>query len=280
MNYFSIFKPYKFKPYKFKKYKFNGLTIAALCLSLVFIANCSGDKSKKKTTKKEVKKMSLILQKVEIDPPNPTSTDHIRALPILKDKTMRHVKFKYMWYVNGDFINEADTGLLDKEYYKKGDSIYCKIKATRGPLESEQVSSDKVEVGNSPPVIELTPVDSFKIPGRFSYQIQATDPDEDALSYYLIQPTEWSIIIDKDTGLITWDVPDLPVGETESTESAPTEDEESEGRSSKKTSQTETQRRLPQTMVLVFEIHDADGAITPHKITLQLSKQGGSEEAR
>jgi hypothetical protein len=66
------------------------------------------------------------IAKVEFDPPGPTSSDDIQANAALKDPRMKHVKFQYQWFVNGEKIPGKEDRHLEKQHYKKGDIVYCR----------------------------------------------------------------------------------------------------------------------------------------------------------
>ncbi len=72
-----------------------------------------------------------------------------------------------------------------------------------------QVTSDlgkidiTVENVNGPPVITSTPTTLVKAGNTYSYSIQATDPDEDEITYSLVIGPD-GMIVEVDNGLLTW----------------------------------------------------------------------------
>ena len=67
---------------------------------------------------------------------------------------------------------------------------------------------------NSAPVIESTPVTTAKEGAAYTYDVEATDPNEDTLTYSLtISPT--GMTINSTTGVITWTPTKSQVGENE-----------------------------------------------------------------
>jgi len=221
--------------------------------------------------KKRIYAVELTISKVEIEPSEPTSTDDIRAIPIFKDTSVQFVTFHYRWYVNDKAVDDVDSNILDKKYFKKDDTVYCVVKAVRGPLESEEKISGRMDVRNSPPVFNLIQPNNFEVPGRFLYTITAYDPDGDSLSYRLIEPADYGIYLDKSTGEVTWDIrsDQVPLTEEESSSnnSSPG-DESSTGR--KSSSAESSEERLPPYVTLVFEVEDSDGSTARSSITLNL----------
>jgi hypothetical protein len=67
---------------------------------------------------------------------------------------------------------------------------------------------------NSAPVIESTPVTTAKEGAAYTYDVEATDPNEDTLTYSLTtSPT--GMTINSTTGVITWTPTESQVGENE-----------------------------------------------------------------
>lgn len=248
-----------------------------IVIVVAFFILKSGDDKGKKEGQGE-KTVELALAEVKIDPSQPISTDIIRAIPVLTDPAIARVTFKFEWYVNGEGIADYDSNLLDKKYYKKGDVFYCQVSAASGEQKTDLVKSNDVRIGNAPPEVAYVPVENFSIPGRFSYRVKATDPDGDALTYRLIAPTNWAIMVDKDSGEVTWDIPDIPVGEEQDID-PPTQQDEAQGDSEiVNSSEPPKQEPLPQSLDIIIEIRDQEGAVTVHAIKLNLSKEGGAEK--
>ena len=260
-------------------------------LSLIAVTfSCSKDE-KKTDVKKVVKPKPLPVKpeiaKVEIDPPAPTSSDFIRAVPVLEHPKMRFVDYTYRWFVNNEAVVNGDKKLLDKKKFKKGDSVYCLVKAVRGRYQSEEVESDDIEIANSPPVINLPPISAFTVPGEFKYQINAVDPDGDALGYSLLEPQNTDIYIDPDTGAVSWNITEQMREEFEDkvepgTSGGAEEEESTPAVSAKETEKRTAPAKIEEkptpTVKITFQVTDADGLSATASITINLIK--GREIAR
>lgn len=209
------------------------------------------------------------LERVDIDPPAPISTDFIRAVPVLKNPRLKFVKYTYQWYVNGSEVADSDKKLLPKGNYKKGDSVACRVQAVRGQYKSGEVKSSSVDVGNAPPEIQSQAVPSFQVPGEFRYKIKAKDPDGDVLSYRLLSPQDLDIALDPDTGEIQWYIDSVPKDIPESKPLSPSD--EGSGASTPKSTDNEQQQKLSPVVQIVFEIQDSEGAAVTGGISLNLS---------
>ncbi len=245
--------------------------------ALIVMPACSKKKDKGRTASGRQIDQSLIpeIAEVKIDPAEPSSIHLIRAVPVLENRRMKGVKFVYKWFVNGDEVPREDKKLLPAKYYKKGDRVFCEVVGSRARYQSKPVESKKVEIANSKPVLNLVPVNHFEIPGRFSYSIQAKDPDGDTLTYRLIEPLDKGIAIDPETGAITWDIDQMPGDMGTGEESGSPEDESGEASQSPKKSQSAASDRLAPVVKIVFEVRDSDDAAVTASITLNLTQ--GSE---
>ena len=261
--------------------------IVMIALLICFTFYCSKDKDET-TGKARVKKKKPVpitpeIARVEIDPPKPISTDFIRAVPVLKHAGMRFVTYSYQWYVNGEPVPGGNKRLLAKTHFKKGDEVYCRVKAARGKYESEVEESDEIKIGNAPPMVHSTPVSPFRVPGEFHHAIRASDPDGDALTYRLVSPQEHDIFINPDTGELEWYISKVPgdPGADRAEVSPRPEDEgtaaqrETEG--SSKTKPT-VKPQLSPFVSIIFEVRDSGGATATSSIDLNLSK--GTEEPK
>lgn len=220
------------------------------------------------------------ISEVILSPDTPTSQDFIHAQPVLKHADMQFVKYSYQWYVNGDAVPDGKTNVLDRQYFKKGNTLYCRVKAVRGNIASETIDSDEIIIGNSPPFLSLTPIPAFDIPGEFRYTIHAEDPDGDSLTYRLLEPQDWDIIIDRKTGIISWFIDAAPVDTQDQVQPAPRPEDEDASSSRKNRSESEPESAvpaIPDSIQIVFEVSDSDGASATGSIELVLSSGRGSE---
>ncbi|MCX6583163.1 MAG: hypothetical protein NT166_23560 [Candidatus Aminicenantes bacterium] len=217
---------------------------------------------------------------VRLTPGAPSSQDFLHAQPVLKHPDMQFVKYSYQWYVNGDSVPDAKGNILENKYFKKGDAAYCRIKAVRGSIEAEPIDSDEINIGNSPPFLNLKPVPPFDIPGEFSYTINAEDPDGDPLSYRLLEPLDRGIVLNGNTGVIKWYIDEAPADAQGQDEPAPRPEDEGASSSAKSRPEPETESAIPaipSSITIIFEVSDSDGASVTGSIELNLSRARGSE---
>jgi hypothetical protein len=111
------------------------------------------------------------------------------------------VTFLYEWTKNNEPAGKGDRieGSL-----KRGDSIVLKIVPFDGTDHGESIIIRR-ELANMRPLISAHNV--FTFDGKiYTYQVKASDPDGDSLTYAAASPAN-GIMIDPATGLLQWNVP-------------------------------------------------------------------------
>jgi hypothetical protein len=111
------------------------------------------------------------------------------------------ITFLYEWTRNGE---PAGNGKSMGLPVHRGDKVAAKVTPYDGVAYGDPVSFRK-EIGNFPPMI----VDhkEFSFDGTvYTYQVRASDPDGDTLTYSLESPLS-GMTIDPSTGLLKWVVP-------------------------------------------------------------------------
>jgi hypothetical protein len=132
------------------------------------------------------------------------ATDNKDILKVIVEKTVgadnREINYKYEWSINGQ---PAGGGNDNISGFKRGDKIAVKIT----PFDGERPGKPRtlsVEVQNATPKVSEGKEPRYD--GKtFTMQIDATDPDGDALSYDLLSGPE-GMAIDKKSGIISWPV--------------------------------------------------------------------------
>lgn len=110
------------------------------------------------------------------------------------------------WFKNGEVVGNGRQLTVP---IKRGDKIDVKITPFDGEDYGGTVTLHR-EIRNMPPII--TEDKKFNFDGKvWSYQIKASDPDGDPLTYSL-KKAPAGMVIDKSTGLITWKVTEKDAG--------------------------------------------------------------------
>lgn len=164
------------------------------------------------TEKKEFESNEIIIKNT---PPRITRARILPSIPkvgsILKVQIEAHdvdndiISFKYYWTANGNFAGEDNY--LDTEI-KRDDLITVVVTPYDNDDQGKEIKLNS-RVYNSPPVFSET---SPSIEGKFyKYEINASDPDKDELTFKLEQAPE-GMIINPDSGKISWELKTEDVG--------------------------------------------------------------------
>jgi len=141
------------------------------------------------------------ISKVKIMPETFKAGDTLYVDVVGSDMDGDEVAILYEWTKNGEPAGK------DKQIgvpIKRGDKISIKITPFDGETYGQPVSLRR-EIGNLPPVIIEDKGLIFN-GKRFLYQVKASDPDNDPLTYSL-KTAPQGMAIEKTTGLIKWEVP-------------------------------------------------------------------------
>lgn len=111
------------------------------------------------------------------------------------------VTILYDWYLNGELVSTEKSLNLP---IKRGDKLIIRIKPFDGKDYGKVIILER-EISNIPPVI-IDHKDFHFDKKTFTYQVKASDPDGDVLSYS-IKSGPPGMAINPSTGLVKWDIP-------------------------------------------------------------------------
>lgn len=187
-------------------------------------------------------KKIISIKTVNFIPAVPTVLNNIIAIPELEDPVLASVNYIFKWFVNNKEVPAATFATLEKANFKKGKLLYCQVKALAAAGESAWFKSEIIRVQNALPVLNLAPVPAFSLTGVFRYKINASDPDNDELTFMVTAPENEGISLEVESGLLTWKI------------------------------NRDTVKRLGEAIVIQFDVIDVDGGKTSGSITLNLAK--------
>lgn len=113
------------------------------------------------------------------------------------------VTIEYEWHIGTALV--STTKRLPSEFNKRGTSFTVTVTPTDGSLRGQSVGLRR-GIGNIPPQLEQNY--GFEFDGKvLTYQIRATDPDGDPITYGVESPQP-GMIVNSATGALRWDVPE------------------------------------------------------------------------
>ena len=140
---------------------------------------------------------------VEINPRQPTSSDTLEAVVSGKDRDQDQLIYAYSWAVNGEKAIGQNVPSLDKRYFRRGDRVQLAATPFDGTDWGKEVTGAGVTIRNSPPTIVSTPPERFESLS-YRYQVQAEDADGDPLRFSLRGNVPSGMKIDEATGVLEW----------------------------------------------------------------------------
>jgi hypothetical protein len=170
------------------------------------IAERSADKENRPVTAKGAVDNELRISAVRLSTDNFYASTDLTAEVEVVNPVPDGITFEYRWFIANQEVADATDSTLKGGTFRKHQWILCEARALASDKETPWQRSNFVRAADSLPRIEPNAVAGFSVPGRFSYQITASDADNDELSYELISPLDLGIELDKRSGLLTWDI--------------------------------------------------------------------------
>ncbi len=121
------------------------------------------------------------------------------------------ILLEYEWERNGEIVSTGTSASeLDTEGFGKGDLISVVVTPSDIYGKGEGQTSSPILLHNRPPEITSTPSFSQES-GQYSYQVEASDPDGDELTYSL-EDAPPEMVIEPKTGVVRWTAPENAKG--------------------------------------------------------------------
>jgi hypothetical protein len=152
-----------------------------------------------------IKNTAPRITSLDVSPQNPVIGDTVKAEVSVFDREGDSVSIDYQWSKNEITLMNDSNVLSLMGDFKRGDEISLKVIPDDGNRKGNPLSI-VITIANASPVIHPSQ-ETFAFDGSFySYQIRATDPDGDPLTYSL-KSAPAGMTINPSTGLIQWNVP-------------------------------------------------------------------------
>ena len=143
-----------------------------------------------------------IIQEVKIEPKIASANEDLRAVVKGFDPDGDFIYYNYQWEINAKVLPEERKEILERNRFKKGDSIAVTVTPDDREVTGASKKTDAVVISNSSPMIVSSPPTSIE-GSKYLYQVKANDPDNDPVTFTLKSGPK-GMEIDKNTGLIRW----------------------------------------------------------------------------
>jgi hypothetical protein len=128
--------------------------------------------------------------------------ERVRAQVEGEDPDQDALHYTYRWWRNGSLLAGQQGDSLETAGFVHDDSLTVEVTPFDETSSGKPVFSSSVRVGNSPPKIASVPP-GLVSPTRYEYQVQASDPDGDVLTYRLAKAPV-GMAMDAVTGFLHW----------------------------------------------------------------------------
>lgn len=125
------------------------------------------------------------------------------ATPEASDPEGDPIEYRYLWFVDGERVADAEGATLGASHYARGDSIELEVVASDGVGEGEPLRSEPIRVANTAPHITSTPGAIGK-DGVFRYAVAAEDADGDSSFRFRLLQSPEGMTIGFDDGRLVW----------------------------------------------------------------------------
>ncbi len=164
--------------------------------------SAAADLKKEVLTSSDIKNSPPRIVSSKFLPPVPKKGDSIEVEVKAEDSDGDIISFEYEWSRGGVVFQRVSGNILDTDL-SRGDKIFVKITPYDGQSEGTQVVS-WVAVANSYPDISTELVDVLIKKDKCQAKVNASDADEDELTYLLKNAPE-GMTIDSRSGVLNWD---------------------------------------------------------------------------
>jgi hypothetical protein len=128
--------------------------------------------------------------------------DSIKA-EVSTDYNQGKVTYEYLWEVNNKPIKDIKGDTLPAGLFKKGDAIRVIVTPFTDGIKGYPYESNFIVIHSAPPSIELKEIVQ-KSDNIIEIQLISIDPDNDKVTFSLVEPTLKGMTINKETGEIVW----------------------------------------------------------------------------
>ena len=142
------------------------------------------------------------IDEIHMEPSPVHRGEILKARVMARDPDGDPVQLSYKWFRNGKELPGQQTDSLDTKPFRKKDLLRVLVTASDGQAAREPLYGMPVTIENAPPRITSTPSTALN-DGQYLYQVIATDPDEDTISYELKEGPS-GMTIEAVTGKLVW----------------------------------------------------------------------------
>jgi Putative Ig domain len=144
-----------------------------------------------------------MISEIKFQDPLITSGRDLTVISFATDQDQDLIDFSYEWTVDNNLLNDITVASLPGEFIHKGTSISLAVTPFDGFEYGVTFQSLNFLVPNSSPKFTSTPPPLTS--NQYTYNVNATDPDHDYLTFRLEQSPK-GMVINEESGQLTWPI--------------------------------------------------------------------------
>ena len=145
------------------------------------------------------------IESLSLEPQSIKTGDVVKAQVEASDPDQDPIELSYRWWRNGTAITEGEEPEIDTAGFSPDDTVVVEVTPRDTTAQGKTIKSDPVHIGLVPPTIVSVPPTKTS-DDRFEYVVKAVSPHGELLRYRL-ESAPSGMVIDAETGRITWQVP-------------------------------------------------------------------------
>jgi hypothetical protein len=149
----------------------------------------------------QVREEVVKLKGVSLEPAKAYRNATLAAKVDAGDAAAESLTLFYRWRVNGELVADASEPTLANAF-GHGDSVVVEVSPNEDFPTDQTWRSTPLRILDAPPEFKSEPNFTWE-GGKFVYQMEATDPDDDSLTYFL-EKGPAGMTLDPKTGLASW----------------------------------------------------------------------------
>jgi hypothetical protein len=144
-----------------------------------------------------------IVKSVKIFPQNPTALDALKTEIAVNNEKGGIINYKYLWLINNKIVPDSDSEMLNPGAFKKDDIVSVRVIPYKYGVEKAFTESSPVLIQNAAPALEMKSQQQ-KAAAVIELQLAASDPDGDKITFALEEPRIEGMVLDANSGKITF----------------------------------------------------------------------------
>jgi hypothetical protein len=145
------------------------------------------------------------IARLSLEPQSVKPGDVVKAQVEVNDQDQDRIELSYRWWRNGAALKDEEGPEIVTAGFSPEDVVVVEVTPRDASAQGKTIKSDPVHIGLAPPSIISAPPTKTAL-DRFEYFVRAISSHGELL-HYRLESAPSGMVIDAETGHITWQVP-------------------------------------------------------------------------